>query len=76
MATRCLALTLAPEIRVNAVAPGVLEVPGAPEALEAKIPLGRFGKLSEVVKAVLYLATDAGYTTGEVLQLDGGRALA
>jgi NAD(P)-dependent dehydrogenase (short-subunit alcohol dehydrogenase family) len=76
MATRCLALVLAPEIRVNAVAPGVLEVPGAPEALETKIPLGRFGKLSEVVKAVLYLATDAGYTTGEVLQLDGGRALA
>ncbi len=76
MATRCLALALAPEIRVNAVAPGILEVPGAPEVLESKVPLGRFGTQAEVVQAVLFLLIGAGYTTGEVVRVDGGRALA
>jgi NAD(P)-dependent dehydrogenase (short-subunit alcohol dehydrogenase family) len=76
MATQCLALALAPEIRVNAVAPGILESPGASAELEKKIPLGRFGATQEAVDAVLYLATSATYTTGEVLALDGGRRLA
>jgi len=76
MATRSLALALAPEIRVNAVAPGILDPPGADAALEGRIPQGRFGRHAEVVEAVLFLATAAGYTTGEVLRVDGGRALA
>jgi NAD(P)-dependent dehydrogenase (short-subunit alcohol dehydrogenase family) len=76
MATQCLALALAPEIRVNAVAPGILEPPGASDALRQKIPLGRFGATEEAVAAVLYLATSGTYTTGEVLTLDGGRRLA
>jgi NAD(P)-dependent dehydrogenase (short-subunit alcohol dehydrogenase family) len=76
MATRCLALALAPEIRVNAVAPGVLDEPGGPDELKARIPQGRFGTLAEVVEAVLFLATAADYVTGEVLRVDGGRALA
>jgi NAD(P)-dependent dehydrogenase (short-subunit alcohol dehydrogenase family) len=76
MATQCLALALAPEIRVNAVAPGILEASGADPALAGKIPLGRFGAGDEVVAAVLYLATSATYTSGEVLILDGGRRLA
>lgn len=76
MATQCLALALAPEIRVNAVAPGILEAPGASAQLEKKIPLGRFGSSDEAVAAVLYLAASATYTTGEVLSLDGGRRLA
>lgn len=75
-ATRCLALALAPEIRVNAVAPGILDVPGAPEALESKVPLGRFGTQAEVVESVLFLLAGAAYTTGDVLCVDGGRALA
>lgn len=75
MATACLARALAPEIRVNAVAPGILETPGASEKLREKIPLGRFGKLSEVVSAVLYLI-HATHTTGDVLRVEGGRALA
>lgn len=75
MATQCLALALAPEIRVNAVAPGILEAPGADPRLLKKVPLGRFGGQAEVVEAVLYLASSAGYTTGEVLRVDGGRAL-
>ena len=75
MATRVLALALAPEIRVNAVAPGVLDPPGAGEALAGKIPLGRFGAHEEAVEAVLFLAAGASYTTGEVLTVDGGRRL-
>jgi NAD(P)-dependent dehydrogenase (short-subunit alcohol dehydrogenase family) len=75
MATRCLARALAPEIRVNAVAPGILEPPGAEDAVRERVPLRRFGSHAEVVKAVLFLAADAEYTTGEVLTLDGGRGL-
>jgi len=73
MATRCLALALAPEIRVNAVAPGVLDPAGAGPELERRVPLRRFGRHEDAVEAVLFLAT---YTTGEVLTLDGGRSLA
>jgi 3-oxoacyl-[acyl-carrier protein] reductase/pteridine reductase len=76
MATRCLARALAPEIRVNAIAPGILDPPGAGEALEKRIPMGRFGTHSEAVAAALFLAGTATYTTGEVLTVDGGRALA
>jgi pteridine reductase len=75
MATRCLALALAPEVRVNAVAPGVLDPPGASEEIRGRIPQRRFGQQHEVVDAVMYLACQATYTTGEVLGLDGGRAL-
>ena len=76
MATECLALALAPEIRVNAVAPGVLDPPGAGDAVRGRIPQERFGSLEEAVESVLFLATGARYTTGEVLRVDGGRALA
>jgi NAD(P)-dependent dehydrogenase (short-subunit alcohol dehydrogenase family) len=76
MATRCLALALAPEIRVNAVAPGILDTPGADDLLRRRIPLRRFGHYSEAVEATMFLAASASYTTGEVLTVDGGRALA
>ena len=75
MATRSLALALAPDVRVNAVAPGILDPPGADEALLRRIPQGRFGRHAEVVDAVLFLA-GAGYTTGHVVPVDGGRGLA
>jgi pteridine reductase len=75
MATECLALLLAPEIRVNAVAPGILEPPGADEALRRRIPAGRFGSHAETVETVMFLLASAGYTTGEVVRVDGGRAL-
>jgi NAD(P)-dependent dehydrogenase (short-subunit alcohol dehydrogenase family) len=75
MATRCLAAALAPEIRVNAVAPGILDPPGAGEELKKRIPLGRFGGHEEAVEAALFLAAGAAYTTGEVLAVDGGRGL-
>jgi pteridine reductase len=76
MATECMALALAPEIRVNAVAPGVLEPPGAGEAVRGRIPQQRFGALEEAVESVLFLAANARYTTGETFRVDGGRALA
>jgi NAD(P)-dependent dehydrogenase (short-subunit alcohol dehydrogenase family) len=75
MATKCMALALGPEIRVNAVAPGILEGPSARAGVEKKVPLKRFGTHSEAVEAVMFLA-GAAYTTGEVLSVDGGRALA
>ena len=75
MATQCLALALAPDIRVNAVAPGIIEPPGAGETVKEKIPQRRFGTPGEVVEAILFLAAGSGYTTGEVIRVDGGRAL-
>jgi len=67
---------LAPQIRVNAVAPGILEPPGAPETLKQKVPAGRFGTLAEVVETVIFLLVGGPYTTGEVIRVDGGRGLA
>jgi len=75
MATQVLSLALAPEIRVNAVAPGILDPPGAAEAVRARVPLGRFGTHAEAAEAVLYLAAGGSYVTGEVVRVDGGRAL-
>ncbi|NOY05523.1 MAG: SDR family oxidoreductase [Chlorobi bacterium] len=75
MLTRALAKTLAPDIRVNAVAPGVIVVPGEPvrkELSPERIPLRRHGLPDDIVKAVLYLAEDACYLTGHVLPVDGG----
>ncbi len=75
MATRCLALALAPDVRVNAVAPGVLDPPGSTPSVRERVPLRRFGNHDETVAAVLFLARSASYTTGEVLSVDGGRSL-
>ena len=77
--TECLALELAPEIRVNAVAPGTVLWPESYSAklrqtLTARIPLGRAGTPSDVASAVRFLA-EAPFVTGAVLPLDGGRHL-
>ncbi|HVO20404.1 MAG TPA: SDR family oxidoreductase [Anaeromyxobacter sp.] len=79
-ATECLALELAPRVRVNAVAPGVVLWPAeatasSRRAHERRIPLRRPGTPDDVAEAVLYLA-DAPYVTGAVLPVDGGRHLA
>lgn len=79
--TRALALELAPEVRVNAIAPGAILWPDdgkdedAKAALLARTPLGRTGTPEEVAEAVRWLLRDATYTTGQVLRLDGGRML-
>lgn len=75
MATKCLALALGPQIRVNAVAPGILEPPGADAAVRERVPMKRFGATREAVEAVMFLLAGASYTTGAVLPVDGGREL-
>ena len=79
--TRALALELAPDVRVNAIAPGAILWPeegkdeAAKAALLARTPLGRTGTPEEIGEAVRWLLQDARYTTGQVLRLDGGRML-
>jgi pteridine reductase len=77
--TECLALELAPEVRVNAVAPGTVLWPehypaSARRTLTARIPLGRAGEPADVSSAIRFLA-DAPFVTGAVIPVDGGRHL-
>ena len=79
--TRALALELAPEVRVNAIAPGAIAWPEdgqfAPRErarIIAATPLARIGSPEEVARAVHFLAT-APFVTGQVLAVDGGRSL-
>ena len=75
--TRALARVLAPDVRVNAIAPGVALLPEGwsdadAEHLRSTTPLQRLGSPEDVAGAMLYLL-DAGYVTGDVLMVDGGR---
>ena len=75
--TRSLARTLAPAVRVNAVAPGVVMLPSgwdeaAGERLRRTTPLKRLGSVNDVVTAVIYLL-EADFVTGETIVVDGGR---
>jgi NAD(P)-dependent dehydrogenase (short-subunit alcohol dehydrogenase family) len=64
-------------VRVNAVAPGVIETPvhdpASYEGLAADQPLGRLGQVSDVAEAILYLE-GAAFVTGVIVNVDGGRA--
>ena len=78
--TRALALELAPDVRVNAVAPGAILWPEQGQAEEARqailaaTALGRAGAAEDIAAAVAWLlSADAGYVTGQVLHVDGGR---
>lgn len=75
--TRTLARELAPEVRVNAIAPGVVLMPESSDAREAdrlaaSTPLKRLGRPRDVAEAMLYLL-QADYVTGEMIIVDGGR---
>jgi pteridine reductase len=77
--TRSLARELAPEVRVNAVAPGAILWPeqGSPESRQAvldRTPLARSGEAADIAGAVAYLL-GAGFVTGQILAVDGGRSL-
>lgn len=81
MLTKSLARELAPEVRVNAISPGAILWPeaGSDEAAQARViertPLERLGDPSEIGKAVLFIARDAPFMTGEIITLDGGRTI-
>ncbi len=78
MLTKTLAKALAPEVRVNAIAPGTITMPGDPPEWEQEFvklaPLKKAGTPEEVAEAVSYLAS-AKFLTGHVLVLDGGRTI-
>ncbi|MFZ0830638.1 MAG: SDR family NAD(P)-dependent oxidoreductase [Thermoplasmata archaeon] len=85
MLTRCLALAMAPEVRVNAVAPGWVETDMTRaeqtdrtsfERIRATTPLLRWGRPDDIASAILFLASDlARFITGQVLVVDGGQSL-
>ncbi|MGB6461667.1 MAG: SDR family oxidoreductase [Candidatus Acidiferrum sp.] len=78
MLTKVLAKAMAPDVRVNAIAPGTITMDGDPlewqEDFIKLAPLRRTGKPEDVADAVLYLIK-AEFVTGQVLVLDGGRIL-
>ncbi|MBI4754735.1 MAG: pteridine reductase [Betaproteobacteria bacterium] len=80
--TRALAIELAPEVRVNAVAPGPIQWPEdgsfdlpAQEAIIDHTLLKRCGEPLDVARAVRFLMAGAPYVTGQVLAVDGGRSV-
>lgn len=79
MLTKSLARELAPDVRVNGIAPGVILPPQAdPERAEAllkTVPLARSGTPNDISDTLLWLASRANYITGHVIPVDGGRSL-
>ncbi|MCZ8129858.1 MAG: pteridine reductase [Steroidobacteraceae bacterium] len=81
MLTQSLARELAPEVRVNGIAPGPVMWPEGPmdAELQAKIlertALKRIGSPEDIAKAALFFVRDAPYVTGQVLPVDGGRTV-
>ena len=87
MCTLALAKDFAPCVRVNAVAPGAILWPSTDpeygdaemckkqESILEKIPFGRRGEPINIADTVLFLASCAGYITGQVINVDGGRTL-
>jgi NAD(P)-dependent dehydrogenase (short-subunit alcohol dehydrogenase family) len=78
MMTRILAKELAPKVRVNAIAPGTITMPGDPPEWEENFvrlaPLQRTGRTEDIADAVMYFV-GAEFVTGQVLVVDGGRTL-
>lgn len=81
MMTLALARELGPAVRVNGVSPGAILWPErAPDeavkkAIIKRTALGRIGEPGDIASAVVYLALDAPYVTGQILAVDGGRSL-
>lgn len=77
--TKTLALELAPQVRVNSVAPGAILWPEHEEddlekqqAVLSNVPMGRLGSESDIADAVFFLAVNASYVTGQTIAVDGG----
>ena len=81
MLTKCLALELAPYVRVNSIAPGYVKTPMMTRALSEEeivksIPLGRLGTPEDIANVAIFLASsDSDYITGQVIVVDGGKAI-
>ena len=80
MLTKVLARVLAPEVTVNAIAPGTVLVPDSfdeaqRDRLARDTPLRRLGTPADATGALLFLLEDADFVTGDVLVVDGGRVL-
>jgi pteridine reductase len=80
MMTKSLARELAPDIRVNAIAPGAILWPehadtAMQEKILANIPLGHCGTPEDIARAIAFLVIDSPYITGQILAVDGGRSL-
>ena len=81
MLTRSLAKDLAPEVRVNGIAPGMILWPenGPSEETKQKvidqIPLKRSGEPNDIAQTVLFLIAHADYITGQIIAVDGGRGI-
>jgi pteridine reductase len=81
MMTRALAQEMAPEVRVNGVAPGAILWPEDKDQDEAEkkailkqIPLGRVGHPQDIADSILFLVTSP-YINGQIINIDGGRQL-
>jgi NAD(P)-dependent dehydrogenase (short-subunit alcohol dehydrogenase family) len=79
MLTQAMAKAFAPEVSVNCVAPGWIEmdegVGGEQVRFAAKTPLKRNGTAADVAEAVVFFATNSGFVTGQILTVDGGLGL-
>ena len=78
---KSLAQELAPEVRVNGVAPGAALWPSGDKNTEeqqatlARVPLGRPSGAEEIAAAVRFMVVDSSYVTGQILAVDGGRSV-
>ena len=81
MLTKSLALELGPSVRVNGVAPGIIIWPEGDQDttlqddLLLRTALKRKGNVKDITDTVLFLVRDAGYITGQIIAVDGGRTL-
>ena len=81
MLTKSLARDLAPDVRVNGIAPGMILWPENEPSDEIKekvidqIPLKRSGEPEDIANTVLFLITQATYITGQIISVDGGRGI-
>ena len=81
MLTRSLARDLAPDVRVNGVAPGMILWPekeppdNVKEKIIEQIPLRRSGSPKDIANTIRFLIEDADYMTGQIIAVDGGRGI-
>lgn len=80
MLTRCLAKALAPDIRVNSIAPGTILFPGEKQTAVTKsvirsTPLLKAGRAEDIANMVLHLASHGDFITGQIFPVDGGKSI-